>query len=106
MKDGKARRVHKVYVGVVAHMGDGGRIDPLAVQWPDGRTFHVDEVMAYCPPGQLINGVETARYDVRFGRHETVLYLEYRHGSMAIGEGETLRWWVYAFDVTLPGSAG
>ena len=48
-------------------------------------------------------GAKTTRYHIRFGRHETDLYLERREGSSAMGIPETERWWVYAEDITLEG---
>lgn len=103
VKEGQRKRVHKMYVSVVVHVTDEGRMDPLAVCWPDGRTFHVDEILFRGQPGQMQKGAKTTRYHVRFGRHETDLYLERREGSPAMGTPETDRWWVYAEDVTLEG---
>lgn len=105
-RNGRRRRVHKEYVGVVVRLTDEGRVDPLAVLWPDGRVFRIDEVIERGRPGPMRNGVDNARYRVRFGRHETELYLEHRRGVEAFGECDTLRWWVFAADSTLPGSAG
>lgn len=65
-----------MYVNVVLHMSDEGRIDPLAVIWPDGRTFRIDEVLYRGEPGQMQKGAKTSRFRIRFGRKETNLYLE------------------------------
>ena len=91
-KDGERRGVHKMYVNVVLHVNDEGRIDPLAVIWPDGRTFRIDEV--------LYRGEKTSRFRIRFGRKETNLYLERRQGSPALGTPDVDRWWVNAIDNT------
>ena len=105
-KDGVRRRVHKMYVDVVVRMSDEGRIDPLSVVWPDGRVYRIDEIVSRGQPGQTLKGARTARYRVRFGRHETDLYLEHRRGDPAMGTPDRLRWWVYAVDATLQGTAG
>lgn len=42
-------RVHRVDVDVVAHFGRDGSIVPACVQWLDGRSFPVDEVLEVTP---------------------------------------------------------
>ena len=74
-----------MYVNVVPHVNDEGRIDPLAVIWPDGRTFRIDEVLYRGEPRQMQKGAKTSRFRIRFGRKETNLYLERRQGSPALG---------------------
>lgn len=61
-----------MYVNVVLHVNDEGRIDPLAVIWPDGRTFRIDEVLYRGEPGQMQKGAKTSRFRIRFGRKETI----------------------------------
>ena len=61
-KDGERRGVHKMYVNVVLHVNDEGRIDPLAVIWPDGRTFRIDEVLYRGEPGQMQKGGENVAF--------------------------------------------
>lgn len=97
-KDGERRGVHKMYVNAVLHVNDEGRIDPLAVIWPDGRTFRIDEVLYRGEPGQMQKGAKTSRFRIRFGRKETNLYLERRQGSPALGTPDVDRWWVNAID--------
>lgn len=104
-KDGKRNRVHKLYVDVVMRLTDEGRADPLAVLWPDGRTFRIDEILQRGYFGPAVRATQTARFRVRFGGHETDLFLEKRAGVERMGVPETLRWWVYAIDSTRPGSA-
>ena len=99
-KDGERRGVHKMYVNVVLYVNDEGRIDPLAVIWPDGRTFRIDEVLYRGEPGQMQKGAKTSRFRIRFGRKETNLYLERRQGSPALGTPDVDRWWVNAIDNT------
>ncbi len=57
-KDGERGGVHKMYVNVVLHVNDEGRIDLLAVIWPDGRTFRIDEVLYRGEPGQMQKGAK------------------------------------------------
>ena len=104
-KNGVRRRVHKMYVNVVVYITDEGRIDPLTVIWPDGRAFRTDEILYRGQPGQMQKGATTARYRVRFGRHETDLYLEHKQDNPALGTPDKLRWWVNAIDATLQGTA-
>ena len=104
-KDGKRNRVHKLYVDVVMRLTDEGRTDPLAVIWPDGRSFRIDEIVSRGQFGPAVHGAQTARYRVRFGGHVTDLFLEKRSGVPAMGTPETMRWWVYAIDTTRRGSA-
>lgn len=102
---GSRRRVHREYVDVVARFGRDGGIDPVAVLWRDGRSFTVDEVLERGAFGAETRGRRQARYRVRFGRHETDLWLERRSAVPAMGEVESLRWWVFAYDQTKPGHA-
>lgn len=97
------RRVHKMYVDVVVRVNDEGRVDPLAVCWPDGRCFRIDEIMARGTFGAPVRGVSNARFRVRFGGHETDLHCERREGVAAMGQPDIDRWWVYARDVTRSG---
>lgn len=103
------RRVHREYVDVVARFARDGAIDPVCVMWRDGRSFPIDEVVERGAFGVRPEGRQTARYRVRFGRHETCLYLERMQRASAPDRSpdtsETLRWWVYAFDQTKPGAA-
>ena len=102
---GEKRRVHREYVDVVARFGRDGSIEPVTVMWRDGRAFRIDEVVGTVPFGAMERGRQTSVYRVRFGGHETELYLERRAARPAMGEGDTLRWWVYAFDMTKSGSS-
>lgn len=104
--DGKTRRVHKQYVDVVARILAGGAVVPVAVCWVDGRSFTIDEVLRAGDFGITVQGVRTATYDVRFGGHETELFLEDRPVERADGShSHVMRWWVWAFDRTLEGPA-
>lgn len=102
---GERRRVHREYVDVVARFGRDGAIDPVCVVWKDGRSFPIDEVVDPGAFGSMARGRQTARYRVRLGRHETDLYLERRAARPEVGEPETLRWWVNAFDQVKQGHA-
>lgn len=100
--DGVPRRVHREYVDVVARFSRNGTVEPVAVQWRDGRSFFVDEVLGIEPFGGARRATSTDRYRVRFGDHETDLYLERNAAMPALGEPEALRWWVYAYDKAKP----
>ena len=86
------RRVHKLYVDVLARTNVSGDILPIRVIWPDGRAFTIDEILDARPFGPTVQGVSTAVYTCRFGGHRADLYLE-----RAAKEAH-LRWWVWAFD--------
>ena len=77
LTDGTRRRVHREYV--VTEEG----------------TF-----------GAETRGRRQACYHVRFGGHETELYLERRSAVPAVGQPEELRWWVFAYDQTRSREAG
>lgn len=96
--DGERRRVHREYVDVYARMGRDGEVDPVTVSWRDGRSFPVDEVLSSGQFGPVRNGRQQKRYRVRFGGHETDLYLERREARLEREEPPALRWWVYAYD--------
>lgn len=100
---GTRRRVHREYVDVVVRFGRDGTIEPVAVCWRDGRSFVVDEVLEAGTFGAESRGRSQARYRVRFGNHETDLYLERKSAIPAIGEAASLRWWVFAYDQTKHG---
>lgn len=118
---GERRIAHREDVDVYARFGRDGAIEPVCVMWKDGRSFRIDEVLEVMPFGALCRGRQTARYRVRFGRHETTLYLERRcaperagtdgadagaDGSDSAENGERLTWWVYAYDTTKQRDAG
>lgn len=97
----RSRRVHREYVGVIACFERDGSIMPIKILWKDGRSFPVDEVMEAGSFGHMYHGRQTARYRIRLGSHETELYLEKRVTKPGIGNPETLRWWVYAYDACM-----
>lgn len=96
---GQRARVHREYVDVIARFGRDGSLEPVVVQWKDGRSFPVDEILQAEALGAPERGCRTARYDVRFGRHETSLYLEQRDAEPALQTSARLRWWVWARDM-------
>lgn len=101
VKDGKPRRVHREEVDVVVRFRKGGEVEPVAVCWKDGRSFYVDEVVAVLPFGPARAGRRTMRFDVRFGGHETQLYLEHRLEDIVARRPDSFVWWVYSYDRTL-----
>ena len=67
----------KQYVEVVVRWHDDGRIVPLTVIWPDGRSFRIDEVV-----GDPIRratrkvGGNGMRYTIKINGKTRYLYLE------------------------------
>ena len=106
LTDGTRRRVHREYVDVIARFGRDGSLEPVAVIWKDGRSFAIDEVTEEGAFGAETRGRRQACYHVRFGGHETELYLERRSAVPAVGQPEELRWWVFAYDQTRSREAG
>ncbi len=100
VKDGKQHRVHKEYVDVVVRMRADGDIEPVIVCWRDGRSFHIDEILGEPSYRPEIRGRNVREYRVRFGGHETELFLERACTNPHAPAEETLRWWVWATDVT------
>ena len=83
------------YVDVVARWRDDGLVVPLAVCWPDGRTFQIDEVLGSPAANAFSSASEiTLRYKVRVGGRVTNLFLEKSGDARS-----TFRWYVEA----LPG---
>ena len=80
------------YVDVIARWRDDGRIEPLSVCWPDGRSFQVDEIVGTPASDAFPDApVCTQRYTVRIGGRLTHLYLERRTEGKAPPQ---LRWFV------------
>lgn len=96
--DGGPRRVHKEYVDVITRFSREGRLEPVVVQWRDGRSFFVDEVLNAGEFGPRCRGRQVRCYRIRLGAHVTDLYLESRDAQPAMGTPAVLRWWVYAYD--------
>lgn len=91
--DGTRVRVHRADVDVVARFERDGSIVSVCVQRLDGRSFPLDEVLEAAP----FSGPPPARqavglYRVRFGRHETELYLEFRPARSEASAAEKLVW--------------
>lgn len=89
-----------MYVNVVLHVNDEGRIDLLAVIWPDGRTFRIDEVLYRGEPGQMQKGAKTSRFRIRFGGRKPICTWSAAKVRRAFGTPDADRWWVNAIDNT------
>ena len=76
---------------------DEGRFDPVVIMWPDGRSFHVDEIIERGGFGPSYRGVSTARYRIRIGSRVTSLFLERRTYVATLGKPPVERFWVEAF---------
>lgn len=103
---GPRKRVHRMYVDVLVRLGRDGTLDPVAILWPDGRRFVVDEVLERGVFGAEVQGRGQARWRVRFGGHETELWLERRRPQTPREGVPSLRWWVYAYDDAADGASG
>lgn len=96
--EGLRRRVHRENVDVIVHVRKDGSIEPVMVIWRDGRSFVIDEILEMGEFGEKVRGRKTACYRIRFGNHETELYLERREARPEVSQAEAERWWVYAYD--------
>lgn len=90
-----AKRYIKHYVDAIVRVRDDGRMVPLSVCWPDGRTFHIDRVV----DGPIGNAPRTAaartlRYTVQIGRRRTHLFLECDNAHAVAAAARPLRWYV------------
>ena len=90
------RTCRKTYVDVVAMTRWTGELIPIAVLWPDGRRFRIDEIMSERPFGATVMGWKTKTFHIRFAGWETELYLEWSV------QDQFYRWWVWAFDASSP----
>ena len=90
------RTCHKTYVDVLARVRADGTFLPLAVLWPDGRRFIIDQIVDEGEFGATVKGWKTKTYHLRFGGWHTELYLELDIKT------KTYRWWVWAFDNASP----
>lgn len=66
----------KRYVSVVARMDEDGRIRPLSIQWRDGRTYAIDDVISIRRASSRRVGGDGTCYTVRIGRKVTYLFYE------------------------------
>jgi len=64
--------VNKVFVQVDSKRLESGEIVPLAISWPDGRTWNIGRVIHSCtsPDGEF----EGVRYTVIIGSTERYIY--------------------------------
>lgn len=95
-RHGKKVRTYKKYVDVVTRHASTGLVVPLAVCWPNGKTYHIDEVLKVCAPWPDCRGHWEVRYTIRLGNHETYLYLEQEIRDKDSDEIAKERWWVMA----------
>lgn len=75
MVQGISGRV-KRYVGVTARMDEDGHVRPLSIQWYDGITYPVDEVLSVRRSSSRRVGGDGICYTVRIGGRETLLFYE------------------------------
>lgn len=75
MVEGISGRI-KRYVSVTARMDEDGRVRPLSIQWYDGETYPVDEVISVRRASSRKVGGDGICYTIRIGRKTTYLFYE------------------------------
>ena len=70
--NGRAKR----YVSVTARIDEDGYVRPLSVQWYDGKTYAIDEVISSRRASSRRVGGDGICYTVRIGKTTTYLYYE------------------------------
>lgn len=87
------------YVDVIARWHESGRVEPMSICWPDGRTFQIDQVIGKPASSAFENApARILRYVVRIGTRTTHLFLE-----INTREGVTCaRWFVEALPARQP----
>ena len=66
----------KRYVKVIASTDEDGHVTPLSVEWEDGRTYEIDQVLDARHAASLKVGGTGMRYLVRIGSATTYLFHE------------------------------
>ena len=66
----------KRYVSVTARMDEAGRVRPLSIQWYDGTTYPIDEVINMRRASSRRVGGDGLCYTIRIGEKTTYLYYE------------------------------
>ncbi|WP_251179026.1 hypothetical protein [Adlercreutzia agrestimuris] len=66
----------KRYVSVTARMDEDGRVRPLSIQWYDGTTYPIDEVINMRRASSRRVGGDGLCYTIRIGEKTTYLYYE------------------------------
>lgn len=75
MVQGISGRV-KRYVSVTARMDEDGHVRPLSIQWYDGATYAIDDVVSVRRASSRRVGGDGICYTVRIGGRETLLFYE------------------------------
>lgn len=68
------RMARRVYVKVVAEISPEGAVNPLSVEWEDGRRFAVDRLVDVRRAVATKAGGQGMRYTVYISGHETYLF--------------------------------
>lgn len=66
----------KRYVSVTARVDEDGHVRPLSVQWYDGKTYAIDEVLSVRRASSRRVGGDGICYTVRISDRSTHLYYE------------------------------
>lgn len=66
----------KRYVSVTTRVDEDGRVRPLSIQWYDGLTYPIDDVISVRRASSRRVGGDGICYTVRIGAKTTYLYFE------------------------------
>ncbi len=83
----------KVYVGVYTYTTPDGKILPIALRWPDGHRYMIDEVRDVQAASSRKAGGAGLRYTIRVGERITYLWQEPAIGQIKTAQGDYL-WFV------------
>ena len=63
-------------ITVIAKMFANKKVQPLKIEWEDGRIFDIDKVLDVRPAASTKGGGMGLRYKVRIGQNERYLFLD------------------------------
>lgn len=66
----------KKFVTIIAEHDSNGKIKPLKILWPDGRTFTIDRVLDIRPAASLKAGGCGVRYTCKVHGKEVYLFCD------------------------------
>ena len=67
---------NKRYVSVTTRVDEDGHVRPLSIQWYDGVTYPIDDVLSVRRASSRRVGGDGMCYTVRIGTKETLLFYE------------------------------
>ena len=81
----------KVYIHVLLHVDDMGRMIPKQLKWEDGRWYEIDKVLDVRPAPAARAGGQGDRYTVRIHGQQRMLFFEH---NPRVGEPIPGRWFM------------